>query len=477
MKIERKFWPRMFQFVALAFAATCLPTHALSQVRPVIIDSGEVKVTNAPAVRLNRQNIGPTRASRASFSMLIILTDPKDAQIAINGAPEGKAADGKFKKEFPIGKKCVIEVSAGPDYEAFKKTVQIKSGEPEIVEAAMTYKYGSVKIFPWLDGVKLMMDGTAIPAANVEVDKDNRLITVNKLPTGQHRITYDVPDYPVYGQDFQISPGAEETWNFLPEKAVADLNVTTEPDTTVYVDGEEKGKTPADGKLKVAGIKIGQHQIKLVKDGFEEYAETDPFEFHKAVPLTRKLVPIPTSAEFSDDFDVPNLSKWQAPPAGWTMKSGRLFIQNAPDVGYPKKLVYRDFEMNFDLKLANDGGAAWAVRIKDSKNYYLFYLSGPAGLFPNRFVTYIVKDGKFDPNSPVSSVSVLVKLKAGDEYAINIHGTANVIEQTITPTTTGVKINLGAFKDPDSLFSYGDVGFRTVAKESFSVDDLYVQPR
>lgn len=467
---------RCFGLILALLVITCLAPSVPAQIRPVIIDSGTVNVAPSATKKLNRQNIGPTRATKAAYSVLIVLTDPKDADIAINGEPEGKATDGKFKKEFPIGKKCVIEVSAGPDYEAFKKTVQIKPA-PEIVEAAMTYKYGSVKVFPALDKVKLSLDGSEIPAANVDVDKANQSLTINRIPPGQHQITYDVPEYVLYKRSFQIEAGSEETWNFIPQKAVSDLSVTTNPDTTVYIDGVDKGKTPADGVLKVPDIKLGQHQIKLVKDGFEEYAENDNFEFQKIVPLAKKLVPIPTSAEFSDDFDVPNLSKWQPPPAGWTMKSGRLFIENAPAIGYPKKIVYRDFEMNFDLRLVNSGGAAWAVRIKDPNNYYLFYLSGANGLFPNRFVTYIVKDGKFDPNSPVSSVPVLVPLKAGDEYSINIKAKDNVIEQSVTPTTTGMAVNLGAFKDPDNLFQYGDVGFRTVAKENFSVDDLYVQPR
>ncbi|HEY6330352.1 MAG TPA: PEGA domain-containing protein [Blastocatellia bacterium] len=451
---------------------------SFSQIRPTIIDSGEVKETKVVrVVNIDKRNLGPTKASRASYSTLIVLTDPKDAEVKINGVSQGKATDGKFRKELPIGKKCAVEVTAGADYEPFSKTVMIRSSEPEIVEAAMTYKYGSVKIFPAMDGVKLLLDGSAIPPGNIEVDKDNRTITIDKLPAGQHRITYDLKDYPIYERNFTIASGDEETWNFIPEKAVGDLNVSTDPDTTVYVDGEEKGRTPANGALNVPAIKVGAHEIKLVKDGFEEYSETDTFEFKKTVPLAKKLVPIPTSAEFSDNFDIPNLSKWQAPGTGWTMKSGRLYIANAPAVGFPKNIVYRDFIENFYLQLVNGGGAAWAVRIKDANDYYLFYLSGPTGLFPNKFLTYIVKDGKFDPNSPSDSESVPVDLKAGQSYTINIHATMNVIEQSITPNSTGVTTNLGAFKDPNNSFSYGDIGFRTVGKESFAVDDLYVQPK
>lgn len=475
MDIERKLLALPWRLLALALFLQIAASEAPSQIRPTIIDSGEVKETKTVRV-IDKRNLGPTKASRASYSMLIVLTDPKDAEVKINGVSQGKATDGKFRKELPIGKKCVVEVTAGADYEPFSRPVTIQSSEPEIVEAAMTYKYGSVKIFPAMDGVKLLVDGSAVPPANVEVDKDNRTITIDRLPPGQHKITYDLKDYALYERTFMIASGDEATWNFIPEKAVGSLSVSTDPDTTVYVDGEEKGRTPANGALSVPGIKVGQHEIKLVKDGFEEYPEADTFEFQKTVTLTKKLVPIPTSAEFSDNFSIPNLSKWQSPPA-WTMKSGRLYIENAPAIGFPKNIVYRDFEENFYLLLVNDGGAAWAVRVKDSNNYYLFYLSGPTGLFPNKFLTYIVKDGKFDPNSPSDSESVPVDLKSDESYIINIRATMNVIEQSITPKSTGKTTNLGAFKDPNNSFSYGDIGFRTVGKESFAIGDLYVQPK
>jgi hypothetical protein len=478
MVLERKILALPWRLLALVLSLQMAALEAPSQIRPTIIDSGEVKETKTVrVVTIDKRNLGPTKASRASYSMLIVLTDPKDAEVAINGVAQGKATDGKFRKEMPIGKKCAVEVTAGADYEPFSRTVTIRSSEPEIVEAAMTYKYGSVKIFPAMDGVKLLVDGSPIAPANIEVDKDNRTITIDRLSPGQHRITYDLKDYALYERTFTIASGDEATWNFIPEKAVGSLSVSTDPDTTVYVDGEEKGRTPANGTLSVPGIKVGQHEIKLVKDGFEEYSEADTFEFQKTVPLTKKLVPIPTSAEFSDNFSIPNLSKWQAPGAGWTMKSGRLYIQNAPAIGFPKNVVYRDFVENFYLLLVNGGGAAWAVRVKDSNDYYLFYLSGPTGLFPNKFLTYIVKDGKFDPNSPSDSETVPVDLKAGQSYSINIHATMNVVEQSITPSSTGVTTNLGAFKDPNNSFSYGDIGFRTVAKESFAIGDLYVQPK
>jgi hypothetical protein len=146
-------------------------------------------------------------------------------------------------------------------------------------------------------------------------------------------------------------------------------------------------------------------------------------------------------------------------------------------VGFPTNIRYRDFEMHFHLQLTNAGGAAWAVRVKDANNYYLFYLSGPGGIFPNRFNTYIVRNNEFDPSKPARSDNVIARLVAGGQYDIHIKARGSEIEHTITPAETGKAENLGFFDDPNSTFRYGGIGFRTVASEKFSVDELVVKPR
>ena len=114
--------------------------------------------------------------------------------------------------------------------------------------------------------------------------------------------------------------------------------------------------------------------------------------------------------------------------------------------------------------------------MKDPNNYYLFYLSGPTGIFPNRFLTYIVRDNKLDPNQFVGNDPVLVHLSHGAEYHVEINAQANLINHYITPATTGVRMPLGSFTDKDSTFPYGGIGFRTVEREIYSIDNLYVDP-
>lgn len=461
--------------IPVALLAMLPSSLSRAQILPTSL--GEVKEVRRAPVTIARAPTGSGAASKLTNSVLFVLTEPPDAEIAINGKPAGKAVDGEFRKEVPAGGRYSIVVSAGPDYEPFSKTVVPKSRHDEVVRAALLSKYGLVRIGPVLDGAKIFIDDQPAPASSVQLDKDSNTVRIDNLRPGDHKISYQHPDYVPLERLFKISPSVEYLWTYNPEPATVELTIQSDPDTALYVDGEPKGKTTADGVLKRSDIRIGQHEIKLVKEDFEEYVSKLKFEFRKKVRVEQRLVPLPTSAEFSDDFDVPKPDQWTLPASGASFKSSRLELQNAKGVAFPTKVRYRDFEMNFHLELKNAGGAAWAVRVKDSGNYYLFYLSGPGGLVPNRFFTYIVRNNEFDPAKPARSDPIIAKLVAGGQYDIHIKAAGSRIEHQITPADTGRRENLGFFDDPNNTFRYGGIGFRTVASEKFSIDELVVGPR
>jgi len=475
MKTKRLLLP----LTAILALSVLVPAPATAQ-RRVVEDTSSVRVATRTPKKITR---GPSRvatAQQASNGVIVVLTDPPGASISIDGAPAGKSdADGEFQKELRAGKSYIVKVSAGPDYEAVTSTVQLAAKKTEIVRAPLvnvnSSKFGLLKIGPLLEGAKIYVDDSPTPWAKVTVDRAEGLMLVDGLTPGKRKVRVDHPDYVIVEKTLPAVRGGEEYyWVFKPEYATVRMTVRTDAGTSVYVDGDFQGDSTEDGVLEVKDVRIGQHEVKLVKDGYVEYKEMRAFDFGKPVEVLHRLVPLPTSAEFSDDFDV-NLSKW-ALPAGWKLMTGRLEIMNCTTLGTAKNITYRDFVMAFHLRLDDGRGAAWAVRAKDPKNYYLFYLSGPKGLFPNRFSTYVVKDGVLDPQNPVQSVPVITNLTLRGEYQIEIRGTKDVIEHIITPTETGRPENLSVFQDPDKTFLYGGIGFRTVGPEQFSIDELYVQP-
>ncbi|HWP44226.1 MAG TPA: PEGA domain-containing protein, partial [Blastocatellia bacterium] len=414
---------------------------------------------------------------RIAYSLLIIQTDPEDAEIKIDGEPEGLAKGGLFLKQFPSGKSYTVEINAGADYVPMKKVVTLdKKGGYEIIEADLAPKYAVVRIGPIRDGAKIFVDDKPVSPANLRIDQESNTYMISGLLPGKHKIVYDHPDYVIVEREFDVVAGTEYTRFLTLERATVELAVTTDPGTAVFVDSEPVGKTPADGKLRLSDIKIGKHEIKLVKDGYEEYKKTEQFEFRKPVALNHRMVPLPTSSEFNDDFDAANVERWTMPASGWAIRTdGRLHIENAPSLGFPTGVRYRDFIMTFHLKLADGKGAAWAVRARDG-NYYLFYLSGPDGLFRNRFNVYIVRDNRFDPSNYFQSVPIITELKPGGEFTVMIKAVKNRIEHMITSSESGKTENLGFFEDPEIRFVIGGIGFRTVGPEKFSVDDLFVRP-
>jgi len=412
-----------------------------------------------------------------SNGVLFVLTEPPDAEIAINGKPAGKAVDGEFRTELRAGSTYRITVSAGSGYEPRKETVVLESRRDKVLRASLVSKYGLVRIGPVLDGAQVFIDDKPVPAERAPLDKDSNTIKIDNLTPGEHKISYRHTDYVPLERSFQISPSSEYIWTFNPERATVELTVRTDPETAVYLDGEPKGKTPADGVLKSSDVRLGKHAIKLVKEDFEEYSETREFQYRKPETLEKRLVPLPTSAEFSDDFDFAKPNLWTLPRSGSSFKEGRMQLDNAKTLAWPTNIRYRNFEMSFLLRLGNGGGAAWAIRVKDSGNYYLFYLSGPDGMPQNRFSTYIVRNNEFDQSKPARSDNLIERLTPGGQYQIKIKATGNKIVHEITPANTGKTTQLGFFEDKDSTFLLGGVGFRTVASEKFSIDDLFVRPR
>lgn len=196
-----------------------------------------------------------------------------------------------------------------------------------------------------------------------------------------------------------------------------------------------------------------------------------------------KSEPRPLSTtEFHDEFV--NLDKWVKPASGtgWAITNERLELSDQQEIIWARDLYVEDFTMQFHLKLLNDAGAAWALRAQDPMNYYLFYLSGPKGLSPNKLITYVVRDGK---RSQTGAVAIVPHLEANGEYRIEITARKNEFIHRIrvnymtgdfAEKELGRVFNLAHDIEQTSAFAKGSIGFLTVDKERFQVDDLYVWP-
>jgi hypothetical protein len=263
-----------------------------------------------------------------------------------------------------------------------------------------------------------------------------------------------------------------------------ELLVKSEPASRIYVDGVFKAETGSDGTFKASDIPTGLHTITLQSDCFVTYEKQVQFEYGKPVQVVQTATP-KTEALFALEKFI-DTSRWEV-PSSWaiikdkdTHSSGRLYVQNSEkEMGFARDVYFRNFKMHFQLRLENGVGAAWALRVKDPQNYYLFYLARPPGGSDLSYTltSRIIIGGQIDPasgNFPPQDVPV--RLTQGDEFTVTINAENNTIEHRLNPASTGIDEPIGVFIDRDNRFPCGGIGFLTVGKEIFSIDNLQVIP-
>ena len=480
---DRLFVDKTIRAARLGFAVSCfsflvmtiLASNIFTQTRPKTVDEGEVKATKRTAPRVIR----PARKqkdgagfykSRVGGSVLFILTDPPDAMIEIDGKAAGKAFDGEFRREMPPGT-YTVTVKAGPGYEPLEQKVTLQTGRVMVIRAELLSKYGRVSIGPAIEGAKIYVDDKLLDPSKYRIDTTSGLVIIDEVEPGERRIAYDHPDYVIVERKFKISPASDYIWTFIPKRAGVELIVKTTPGALVYVDDKFRGRSSDEGILKVIDISPGRHEVRITSEGFEDIKQSIEFEFQKPVQLEKELVPVALSSELGEDFSN-GLASWDA-PASWQAKGGKVNVKG-PGVGLIRSYVYKDFKMAIDFRFVNGKGAAWVVRARDKQNYYLFQLTGPKSQTPNRFNSYVYKNG--EPQL-LGTMPVVEDLSRPDDaYTITIEAKGPLIKHYIQLKSEPLNGSMPLGLLLDSSFSYGAVGVGTKDGEEFILYTLFVLP-
>lgn len=205
----------------------------------------------------------------------------------------------------------------------------------------------------------------------------------------------------------------------------------------------------------------------------------------------------PTPLPVSQYFNSPNPNLWKQPSSGWRFEYPMLHIWSPPgsgekpEIGFWKEVNFDNYKIKIRLRLENGVGAAWALRVQDSKNYYLFYLSGPEPNKPDdknrRLFFYIVSDDNFDKSRYEGTPLRTPELRAGAEYIIYIKVNENLIEHIIQPVASpeleesiehaNECVPLEGIVDlHDKPLRRGTIGFASIDSADFSITEVHVVP-
>ncbi|WP_461864918.1 protein kinase domain-containing protein, partial [Thermococcus sp.] len=134
--------------------------------------------------------------------------------------------------------------------------------------------------------------------ANVYIDGNYNGITPlnTNLTPGTYKIKLTKQDYKNYTTTVTINPGESKTISATLTPAFGYLSVDSTPQgAKVYIDDSYAGDTP----LKDYKLSTGEHTVKVVRDGYEEFTKTVTVNPGEKASVTASLVAIITTTTTS----------------------------------------------------------------------------------------------------------------------------------------------------------------------------------
>ncbi|HMV86217.1 MAG TPA: hypothetical protein PKA34_24180 [Blastocatellia bacterium] len=424
-----------------------------------------------------------TRPAQATKGVLAVVLDPKiNGQVTVKD-PTGRVLakqdadkDGQVEFQLQRGKSYQVEA----EYPGYRGTIgksrPLKSSE--VIRLKLVPEYAKLVLKDLPVGSQVLIDNQLRATAD-----QTGIATINDLPLGDHSLLVRHSEYNDYANKLsKLEAGDVVDWR-IPLVRVAKLTVQGPSGATVFIDGAIQGKIRDDGTVRIDYelSQIIERTISVELLGYQSWSQK---EVLKPGPrtITVKLDPVVTSAAVTEFFD--SLSRWKA-PSSWELvgdaRNKKLRIKGT-ELGILKDAIYRDIQsVTFTVWLDDAIGATWAVKAdKEGRNYYLFHLAGPKSTThtPKRFYTYLVRDGG-TPEEVNTPTPFLTELSQGGSYTITMEVIGHKIQHWITSNVTGQKDDLGFWVDGGILkekFLYGYFGFRSLAGEVFTVDDLFLEP-
>ena len=405
---------------------------------------------------------------------LAVAANLPDADIYLDGKKIGKTdKDGKFKPLTLKPKRYKILVKY-PEYTDYFEEIDIVAGEPKSISAKLdpTFSIIILTVQGLATDAQLELDDKVLTEAQLKRDSKDGSIRIKTTP-GLHTLKISQYGYLAETQKKDVVVGDENTIAMFMKLLPVTLIVKSQAGARLYIDGKASGNVAGTGELRSTLHPNQEYKLRLELADYEPLERTIKTQPNKEESLDAKLTPLPTSAAFEESF-ISGLSRWST-PQGWQADNGLLYVKGTTGVGLPKDCRYRDCDITFGLRLTKAAGAAWVVRARDDKNYYLFCLNGPNSKYPNQFRVYICQDGQYNLAEPADSALPLpITLKPGEDYRIQIKIRDNVIEHKLTPSSTGEDLSIGLFKDPRKSFPLGNMGFALLPEQDFIINAFTV---
>jgi len=217
---------------------------------------------------------------------LTIETDAEGATVRINGIDHGPSPCTVDR--IPEGE-VAVELQAD-GYRPFTKKLKLAAGETQKIKLSMTPIPASLKIVSLPDKARVYINNEPRGQAPLELDD---------LVPGKYRVRVEMDGYEPDARNIELGRGDHKSEEFRLTANTGRIELTTEPvQVTVLLDGKKAGETKAKAEatagisdpLAVDAIPAGEHELRLVRKGYNESRMKIQIEQGKTLPLNIKLI-------------------------------------------------------------------------------------------------------------------------------------------------------------------------------------------
>ncbi|HHJ11512.1 MAG TPA: PEGA domain-containing protein, partial [Bacteroidetes bacterium] len=209
---------------------------------------------------------------------------PQFGSIKVNSVPE----EGMFiyldgnntNKKTPA---TLEEVMSGehtlqlrsPWYQPVTKKVNVEDEQTTVVSINLAPAFANIKI-------------TTTPAAKIIIDGQEKGLGEwsGRLMEGVYTVRAEKEKYYDREQQLEVVSGQDKTLHFALKGKTGNADIVTTPmEADVYLDGERKGTSP----LTLNNLLIGEHKLRLEKEGYAHISKTILIEENATVTVNEKL--------------------------------------------------------------------------------------------------------------------------------------------------------------------------------------------
>lgn len=314
-----------------------------------------------------------------------------------------------------------------------------------------------------------------------QVPEDRRDWVFNDLRPGRYRVAATKSEYQQKDQTITIERNKPSRMTLDLEPIVYTVEVQTNVDVGELKYGKV-GETPKILEFQNKNIRLalpaGDYEAEITASGFGYEAAKQRFPvkdnaivklpLNRIVFSTGTLAPTWTNAE---------LTGWET-PSTWRTDAKKLVVKGV-GVALPKDArsrYYQDFRLESNVNMTNGVGISFALRARDSQNYYLVQLTGGNNTDESYVVRlFIVKNGRPQRVQAIPiSRSKAAAMAPGQFFNLSIKVVGFDITVDVVDNQTGEPYHLGVLTDPDHNFAVGAVGIAVKDNEENVIERFVV---